>query len=189
MATIVQLSAGTTLPHPGSAQARALAKYEHTQAKGTPLDLQLTCRSVTVAGHGLVAGHQVAGALAALINRARSLTQHFPQIAHIPTWPGKPLAEAEGATVHIRWVTDAPWVGPVLAVLGGLTAAIGLGVFADVGLLTAAVIGAFVALGIYLLVDHWQFVKAVVTHPIASVDSFLAFGLIAFGAVLVVQQF
>jgi len=184
----VQLAAGRTLPRPGSAQAAALAKYERTQPKGTRLDLQLTCRTVSVAGHGLVAGHQIAGALAAMMNQARALTRHFPQIAHIPTWPGEPLAAAEGAVVHIRWVTDAPWIGPVLAVLGGLAAAVGLGIFTDVGLLTAAVIGAFVALGIYLLVDHWQFVKSVVLHPVASLDSFLAFGLLAVGAVLIVQQ-
>lgn len=188
MSAVIQLAAGTILPHPGSAQAAALAKQERAQPKGTRLDFQITCRTVSVAGRGLVAGHQIAGALAALVNRARDLTTHFPQIAHIPPWPGEPLAVAEGAVVHIRWVTDAPWIGPVLAMLGGLATAIGLGVFTDIGLLTAAVIGAFVAVGIYLLVDHWQFVKQVVLHPVASLDSFLAFGLIAVGAVLVLQQ-
>lgn len=187
MATVQQIAAGSTLPHPGSAQATALAAREKAQAKGTPMDLTLTCRGATVAGVG-VSGEQLAGALAGMLNKARTLTRHFPQIAHIPLWSGQPFAQASGADVHIRWVTDAPWAPSILAVLGGLGTAIGLGVFADVSLVTAAVAGAFVAVGIYLVVTHWRLVKQVITQPVATLDTFLAYGLLAVGGIVLLQH-
>ena len=177
------LMMGSTLPHPGSAQATQLAAREQAQPKGTPLDLTLTCRDVLG-----VSGAQLAGALAGMLNKARTLTAHFPQIAHIPSWPGQPFAQASGADVHIRWVTDAAWLPAILAVLGGLAAGIGANLFLDIPALTAVVIGALVAVGVYVVVTHWRLVKAVVLHPVATVDTFLGYGLLVVGAIVVWQQ-
>jgi hypothetical protein len=157
MATRV-LASGAGFPDP-----QRLGQVEQQQPPGTRLQLRLVCRSVTVPAVSVgplhLGGQTVASAstlAAGLAHLANQVVQAVPQLRGIPTWPGRPLATAQGGTVALGWVTDAPWSPPLIGALAGLSTTLLAVTLGDVGILPAVVLGAIVGLGVALLVGRWQ---------------------------------
>jgi hypothetical protein len=195
MATTVLLQ-GTGMP-----DLSAVSTAEQAQPPGTRVEWQLVFRDVTtpaiavgpiqVPQQTVVGAGTLAGAVAALVNQA---AQAIPALQGIPTWPGQPLAVAQGGTVRIRWVTDAPW-GPVVAgVLAGLaTTLVASGVF-DIALVPAVALGAIVAFGVFALVSVWRFLAYVTQAPAQALAAlgpaalWVGVGLLAFGLILWAEE-
>lgn len=121
-----------------------------------------------VGGETVVAGTTLAQALADLLNQAARLATHIPAfgaLQAIPHWAGQPLAAVTGSTVHIQWVTDAPWISPVLAALGGMAVGTLAFLLTDVSPEIAAAIAVLAAIAMPLLVAAFRLVSFAVQHP------------------------
>ena len=122
------------------------------------MQLRLTLRSVTVPAVSVgplhLGAQTVASAstlAAGLAHLANQVAQAVPALRSIPTWRGRPLATAQGGTVALGWVTDAPWSPTLLGALAGLGTTLLAITLGDVGVLPAVVLGAIVGLGVALL--------------------------------------
>jgi len=184
------LAQGTGFPDP-----QHLATVEQQQPAGTRVQLRLVCRSVTVPAVSVgplhLGGQTVAaaGTLAAgLAHLANQVVQAVPALRSIPTWPGRPLATAQGGTVALGWVTDAPWSPTLLGALAGLGTTLLAVTLGDVGVLPAVVLGAIVGLGVALLVGGWQFLAEILTAPGPAGLPWAVWGLLVVGGVWVWRE-
>jgi len=191
MASVV-LATGTGLP--GTAALGA----EAAQPEGTVLTLRLTFGAVTIprvrlpfgfpVGGTLVPGTALAQVVAAVCNSGQGAAQALAAVA-LP--PGRAqLATVEGDTVVLQWVKAAP---ALPLILGALTAAgsLALSLWQAGGLaaldlpaaLAAAAVAGLIAVGIGLLIVHWQLVAQLVQRAIQAATGLV--GLVARAPLLV----
>lgn len=165
---------GTVVAHGTQlTQLSAWVGVESASPEGTRWELVITCRSIrvpqltipgvyTLGGATLVTGDQIAEALAAVLTRVTPIAQH---LTGVTPWQNTPLAQAVGNQVRVRWVKESAALTDIIAALAGIGTGIAAVVFADVGAIPAAALGALVALGVAAVMQVWQLVRYAVQHP------------------------